>query len=59
MLEIVLQKQRSRNYNGINYYRYRVTLPVQMVELLSLQGGERLDVSVVKDKIVISKCMTR
>ena len=54
-MEIVLQKQRSRNYNGINYFKYRVTIPLQIVERLKLEGGENLDIAVVKNAIVIRK----
>ena len=59
MLEIVLQKQRSRNYNGNNYFKYRVTIPTQIVEQLKLAGKEKLDVSVVKKAIVIRKILNR
>jgi hypothetical protein len=55
VLEIVLQKQRSRKYKGINYYKYRVTIPAQIVEQLRLVGGENLDISVAKQAIVIRK----
>ncbi|MDE1840191.1 MAG: AbrB/MazE/SpoVT family DNA-binding domain-containing protein [Thaumarchaeota archaeon] len=55
MLEIILQKQRSRVNNGNNYYKYRITIPVQIVEQLRLKKGERLDVSVIQNVIVIRK----
>ncbi len=55
MLKIVLQKQRSRNYKDINYYKYRVTIPAQIVEQLELEGGEKLEISVVEDAIVMRK----
>lgn len=54
-MEIVLQKQRSRIFNGINYYKYRVTIPVQIVQLLRLKGQEMLDISLEKNKIVIRR----
>ncbi|HZS73572.1 MAG TPA: AbrB/MazE/SpoVT family DNA-binding domain-containing protein, partial [Candidatus Nitrosotalea sp.] len=55
VLEIILQKQRSRVNNGNNYYKYRITIPVQIVEQLRLKKGERLDVSIIKNVIVIRK----
>ncbi|MDC8452702.1 MAG: AbrB/MazE/SpoVT family DNA-binding domain-containing protein [Candidatus Nitrosotalea sp.] len=55
VLEIILQKQRSRVNNGNNYYKYRITIPVQIVEQLRLKKGERLDVSVIQNVIVIRK----
>jgi AbrB family looped-hinge helix DNA binding protein len=55
VLEIVLQKQRSRNYKDINYYKYRITIPTQIVEQLKLEGGKKLKIFVVEDAIVIRK----
>ncbi|MGI0058986.1 MAG: AbrB/MazE/SpoVT family DNA-binding domain-containing protein [Nitrosotalea sp.] len=59
VLEIVLQKQRSWNYKGINYYKYRVTIPAQIIEQLKLEGGENLDISVVKEAIVIRQIFNK
>ncbi|MHB8546711.1 MAG: AbrB/MazE/SpoVT family DNA-binding domain-containing protein [Nitrosotalea sp.] len=47
-LEITLQKQRSRSYNGAIYYKYRVTIPAQIVKQLDLEGGDKLDVFLYK-----------
>ncbi|MGI0060235.1 MAG: AbrB/MazE/SpoVT family DNA-binding domain-containing protein, partial [Nitrosotalea sp.] len=55
VLEIILQKQRSRNYHGITYYKYRITIPTQIVAQLNLEGKEKLDVSVIKNTIVIRR----
>ncbi|SMH71287.1 AbrB/MazE/SpoVT family DNA-binding domain-containing protein [Candidatus Nitrosotalea okcheonensis] len=57
VLEIILQKQRSRVNNGNNYYKYRVTIPVQIVEQLRLKKGEKLDVSVTENVIIIRKVL--
>ncbi|MDE1831322.1 MAG: AbrB/MazE/SpoVT family DNA-binding domain-containing protein [Thaumarchaeota archaeon] len=57
MLEIILQKQRSRVNNGNNYYKYRITIPAQIVEQLRLVGGEKLDVSVTENVITIRKVL--
>ncbi|HYL67004.1 MAG TPA: AbrB/MazE/SpoVT family DNA-binding domain-containing protein [Nitrosopumilaceae archaeon] len=54
MLEIVLQKQRSRNYKDTNY-KYRITIPTQIVEQLELEGRKKLKIFVVEDAIVIRK----
>lgn len=54
-MEIILQKQRSRAYNGCNYYRYRVTIPAQIADRMGLVGGERLDVSIAQDGILIRR----
>ncbi|MHB8603405.1 MAG: AbrB/MazE/SpoVT family DNA-binding domain-containing protein [Nitrosotalea sp.] len=54
-MEIILQKQRSRVNNGNNYYKYRITIPVQIVEQLQLKKGEKLDVSILRNVIVIRK----
>lgn len=50
-----MQKQRSRSYRGLDYYKYRVTIPVQIAGILRLEGGERLDVYLEKNKIVIQR----
>jgi AbrB family looped-hinge helix DNA binding protein len=57
VLKIVLQRQRSRNYNGTNYYKYRVTIPMQIAQQLKLEGGEELEISVVEDAIIIRKTL--
>ncbi|MDE1877913.1 MAG: AbrB/MazE/SpoVT family DNA-binding domain-containing protein [Thaumarchaeota archaeon] len=56
-MEIILQKQRSRVNNGNNYYKYRITIPAQIVEQLRLVGGEKLDVSVTENVITIRKVL--
>ncbi|MGB6464368.1 MAG: AbrB/MazE/SpoVT family DNA-binding domain-containing protein [Nitrosotalea sp.] len=50
---MIVQKQRSRTYNGTTYFRYRVTIPVHIAEQLNLKGGERVDVILTKKTIVI------
>ncbi|MGI0062078.1 MAG: AbrB/MazE/SpoVT family DNA-binding domain-containing protein [Nitrosotalea sp.] len=57
MLEIILQKHRSRVNNGNNYYKYRITIPMQIVEQLGLKKGEKLDVSILKNVIVVRKIL--
>ena len=52
---VTVQKQRSRTCNGTTYFRYRVTIPVQIAQQLGLKGGERVDVSLIKGVIVIRK----
>ena len=51
---VIVQKQRSRTYNGTTYFRYRVTIPVHIAERLNLKGGERVDIILTKKTIVIS-----
>ncbi len=52
-MEIVLQKQRSSTCKGTTYYKYRVMIPAQIVDDFKLLGGERFDVCLENDKIVI------
>lgn len=59
LLEVILQKQRSRKYKDINYYKYRVTIPAQIVEDLKLVGGENLDISVEEQSIVIRQIFNK
>ncbi|MDE1813810.1 MAG: AbrB/MazE/SpoVT family DNA-binding domain-containing protein [Thaumarchaeota archaeon] len=56
-MEIILQKHRSRVNNGNNYYKYRITIPAQIVGQLRLEGGEKLDVSVIENVITIKKVL--
>lgn len=51
--EMIVQKQRSRTYNGTTYFRYRITIPTHIAEQLNLKGGERVDVILTKKIIVI------
>ncbi|MDE2588081.1 MAG: AbrB/MazE/SpoVT family DNA-binding domain-containing protein [Patescibacteria group bacterium] len=55
VLKITLEKLRSRTYNDTNYFRYRITIPIQIVREFKLEGGQILDVSVTNDAIVIKK----
>ncbi len=54
---VVVQRQRSRNYRGINYFKYRVTIPVKIAETLRLKAGEILEVSLVNRDIVIRRIL--
>ena len=56
-LKITLEKIRSRTYKDTNYFRYRITIPIQIVRELELEGGQILDVSVTNDAIVIKKIL--
>jgi len=51
---MIVQKQRSRTYNGTTYFRYRVTIPTHIAEQLNIKGGERVDVILRKKTFVIS-----
>ncbi|MGI0061724.1 MAG: AbrB/MazE/SpoVT family DNA-binding domain-containing protein [Nitrosotalea sp.] len=52
---VIVQKQRSRTYNGTTYFRYRITIPAHIAEQLHLKGGERVGVSLIRGAIVIRK----
>lgn len=55
MMQIILQKQRSRNYKEETYFKYRVTIPVGIIDALGLDGGDVLDVVQDNDRIVIKR----
>ncbi len=52
---MIVQKQRSRVFNGTTYFRYRITIPAHIAEQLNLKGGERVEVFLFKDTVVIQK----
>ncbi|MGI0094203.1 MAG: hypothetical protein ACREA8_08880 [Nitrosotalea sp.] len=55
-MEIMLQRQRSRNYNGATYYKHRITIPIEIIRVLRLEDGKHsLDIKLKNKTIIITK----
>jgi hypothetical protein len=49
-----LQKQRSREVNGKEYYRWTVVIPTGKVRELKWDVGQELDGKVVQRKLILT-----
>lgn len=54
-LQVILQRQRSRDYRDARYYRYRVTIPVSAIRFMGWKGGEKLGITCSGESITIMK----
>ena len=48
-------KEKSREYNGKAYYKYKLNIPSQILEEAKIYEGDELDVEVKNGKIEIKK----
>ena len=49
-----LQKQRTREVNGKEYYRWTVVIPTEKVQELKWHAGQELDGKIVLDKLILT-----
>ncbi len=50
-----LQSQVSREYKGKEYTKYWIVVPSKLIEKLGWKTGEKLDLEIDDDKIIIEK----
>lgn len=50
-----LLKVKSRNYNGKQYYKYRVNIPSEELEKAGFQEGDQLEIISKKREIKLIK----
>jgi len=48
-------KEKSREYNGKLYYKYKINLPAKIISRANIKEGDELIAEVKKDKIEIKK----
>lgn len=48
-------KEKSREYNGKNYYKYKINLPEKVLKDSEITESDELEAKGSKDKIVIKK----
>ncbi|HLD55735.1 MAG TPA: hypothetical protein VJB35_05740 [Candidatus Nanoarchaeia archaeon] len=48
-------KEKSREYNGKNYYKYKINLPKKILQDSEISEGDELEAKATKDKIIIKK----
>ena len=48
-------KERSRTYNGKDYFKYKVNIPESFLINAGLKVGDELDIETQKDKIILKK----
>ena len=50
-----LIKQKGREYEGKEYFKYLIVVPNKLIEKLGWKGGEDLEAEVKGDKLIIEK----
>ena len=48
-------KEKSREYKGKEYHRYRVNIPDEIIKKAEIKEGDELEATATKDKIVLRK----
>ncbi len=48
-------KVKSRNYNGKQYYKYRVNIPEEKLKEAELREGDEVEVNAKKGEIKLKK----
>ncbi|MBS3091462.1 AbrB/MazE/SpoVT family DNA-binding domain-containing protein [Candidatus Pacearchaeota archaeon] len=48
-------KEKSREYKGTNYYKYKVNIPELVLAKSGLKAGDELEVKARKDELVLRK----
>ena len=48
-------KEKSREYNGKNYYKYKINLPEKILNESEISENDELEAKASKNKIVIFK----
>lgn len=48
-------KEKSREYKGQSYYKFKVNLPETILMRAKLKGGDELEVEVESGKIILKK----
>gem|GEM_PF-2776200 len=59
VLEIILQKQRSRQRGNSQYLKYRITIPIKFVRETGWTGGERLEITCSDGTLTIVRAPDR
>jgi hypothetical protein len=50
-----LLKVKSRNYNGKQYYKYRINIPLEELEKAGFKGGDELKINSKNKEIKLIK----
>lgn len=48
-------KEKSREYNGKDYYKYRINIPEELLKEASIEEGDELDATAKKGEIKLRK----
>jgi len=48
-------KEKSREYNGKEYFRYRINIPDEIIKEAQIKEGDELEATATKDKIILKK----
>ena len=55
---VKILKEKSREYKGQAYYKYKINIPHVSLTLASLKAGDELEVQTEKDKLILKKKIT-
>ncbi|MEK6850614.1 MAG: AbrB/MazE/SpoVT family DNA-binding domain-containing protein [Nanoarchaeota archaeon] len=48
-------KEKSREYGGKAYYKYKINIPTSILSTAELKAGDEIDVETKKDEIILRK----
>jgi len=48
-------KEKSREYKGKSYFKYKVNIPEDKLKKANLNEGDNLEIEVSNNKIILSK----
>lgn len=48
-------KEKSREYKGKPYFKYKINIPEKVLKKANLEVGDELEVVVFKNKIILKK----
>lgn len=52
---VKILKEKSREYNGKPYYKFKVNIPETVLASSGIKAGDNVEISAEKDKIILSK----
>ena len=52
---MIVEKVKSRKYKNTQYYKYRITIPSEIISSAGFREGENLKADVTKGKITLTK----
>ena len=49
-------KEKSREYNGKAYYKYKINLPEKVLKKAKLKEGDELEATITEGEVKLKKC---
>jgi AbrB family looped-hinge helix DNA binding protein len=52
---MIIEKVKSRKYKNTQYYKYRITIPSEIISSAGFKEGDELEANATKGKIELKK----